>query len=113
LILSQNSFDFIHLRSVVQGITKWPQVLAEAYRCLKPGGYIELSELGSKFSKDFSIRILADFRAVHAQSDDGTLKEDNPLTKFGNLMNEALIASGRVAPSEELPNLLDNRANFL
>jgi SAM-dependent methyltransferase len=49
LIINQNSFDFIHFRAVAQGITKWPQVLAEAYRCLKPGGYIELSEIDSNF----------------------------------------------------------------
>jgi ubiquinone/menaquinone biosynthesis C-methylase UbiE len=45
----QNFFDFIHLRAVAQGISKWPLVLAEAYRCLKPGGCIELSEIDSKF----------------------------------------------------------------
>jgi len=29
-------FDFIHFRNVAQGITKWPQVLAEANRCALP-----------------------------------------------------------------------------
>jgi ubiquinone/menaquinone biosynthesis C-methylase UbiE len=51
LIANQNSFDFIHFRSVVQGITKWPQVLGDAYRCLKPGAYVELSETESKFGQ--------------------------------------------------------------
>jgi ubiquinone/menaquinone biosynthesis C-methylase UbiE len=49
LILSQDTFDFIHFRAVAQGITKWPQVLQEAYRCMKPGAYVELSEGDSKF----------------------------------------------------------------
>jgi hypothetical protein len=44
----QCHFDFIHFRSVVQGIQKWPQVLSEAYRCLKPGAYVELAEGDSK-----------------------------------------------------------------
>jgi hypothetical protein len=30
------------------------------------------------------------------------LKEDNPITRFGVLMEDAMKASGRVAPSEEL-----------
>jgi ubiquinone/menaquinone biosynthesis C-methylase UbiE len=41
---NQDSFDFIHFRELVQGITKWSQVPEEAYRCVKPGGYVELSE---------------------------------------------------------------------
>jgi hypothetical protein len=49
-----------------------------------------------------SSRTSSDPRSVHAQSDDGSLREDNPLTHWGNLMNDALSASGRVAPSEEL-----------
>jgi ubiquinone/menaquinone biosynthesis C-methylase UbiE len=48
LITNQDSFDFIHFRSVMQGITKWPQVLQEAYRSMKPGAWIELSETDSK-----------------------------------------------------------------
>jgi hypothetical protein len=36
------------------GIAKWPEVLKNAYRCLKPGGYVELSELGSEFSSFLS-----------------------------------------------------------
>jgi hypothetical protein len=39
---------------------------------------------------------------VQARSDDGSLKEDNPLTRFGKLMSEAAIASGRVPASEKL-----------
>jgi ubiquinone/menaquinone biosynthesis C-methylase UbiE len=39
----------------VAGITKWPQVLKEAYRCVKPGGYVELSETSSKYLYQSSI----------------------------------------------------------
>jgi 2-polyprenyl-3-methyl-5-hydroxy-6-metoxy-1,4-benzoquinol methylase len=47
---NQNTFDLIHFRGVAQGITKWSQVLKAAYKCLKPGGHIELSDMSSKFS---------------------------------------------------------------
>jgi hypothetical protein len=36
------------------------------------------------------------------KSDDGSLKEDNPLNKFGSLLNDAMNATGRPAPNEEL-----------
>jgi SAM-dependent methyltransferase len=56
------SFDFIHARNLAQSITDWPLVMSEAFRyrelcfmplgigltifrCCKPGGYVELSEL--------------------------------------------------------------------
>jgi hypothetical protein len=75
LIIGQDTFDFVHFRGVAQGISdillvsnhqlkvservsagiaKWPEVLKDAYRCLKPGGYVELSELSSKFSSSLS-----------------------------------------------------------
>jgi ubiquinone/menaquinone biosynthesis C-methylase UbiE len=44
----QDAFDFIHFRNVAQGITKWPEVLKEAYRCMKPGAHVELTEYDSK-----------------------------------------------------------------
>jgi ubiquinone/menaquinone biosynthesis C-methylase UbiE len=44
----QEVFDFIHCRNVAQGITKWPEVLGEAYRCMKPGAYVELTEYDCK-----------------------------------------------------------------
>lgn len=41
---ADNTFDFIHFRNVAQAISNWPAVMAEAYRCLKPGGYIEMAD---------------------------------------------------------------------
>jgi hypothetical protein len=65
---------------------------------------VELSELRSKFlhSSVKGIIYLADSLPVHPHSDDGSLREDNPLTRFGDLMTDALIATGRTPPSEEL-----------
>jgi ubiquinone/menaquinone biosynthesis C-methylase UbiE len=103
LITNQNLYDFIHFRCVVQGITNWPYVLSEAYRCLKPGGYVELSETGSKLGYAIpSLRTFSDVLLAYMGSDDGSLTEDNPLLRWSKLMKEAMIASGRVAPSEEL-----------
>jgi hypothetical protein len=42
-------------KRVSTGITKWPEVLADAYRCLKPGAWVELSETGSKSRKSNAV----------------------------------------------------------
>lgn len=70
---TQNSFDFIHSRNLAQSIGDWPKLLSEIYKsslsspllprslanstsCIKPGGYIELGELGGQlFSDDDSL----------------------------------------------------------
>jgi ubiquinone/menaquinone biosynthesis C-methylase UbiE len=60
----EDYFDFVHFRGVAQGIAKWPEVLKDAYRCLKPGGYVELSELSSKFSSFPSVTVCLSIPAV-------------------------------------------------
>lgn len=44
-LFRSNSFDFINVRFMFYAIKDWPAMLQQAYRTLKPGGYIELSEL--------------------------------------------------------------------
>lgn len=39
------SFDFVHCRFMFMSVLDWPAMLEQAYRTLKPGGYIELAEL--------------------------------------------------------------------
>jgi ubiquinone/menaquinone biosynthesis C-methylase UbiE len=41
------SYDLIHIRFMFLAIKDYPAVLAQVYRTLKPGGYIELSELAT------------------------------------------------------------------
>lgn len=40
-----NSFDLIHCRFMFMSVRDWPAMLQQAYRTLRPGGYVELSEL--------------------------------------------------------------------
>lgn len=37
-------FDFIHGRALCGGIANWPEFYSEAYRNLKPGGWMEMQE---------------------------------------------------------------------
>lgn len=41
-------FDFIHVREMFGSIADWKTFLAEAYRCTKPGGWIEVVEHSEK-----------------------------------------------------------------
>ncbi|KAH8684951.1 S-adenosyl-L-methionine-dependent methyltransferase [Ilyonectria robusta] len=54
-----DSLDLIHLRNMSTAIKDWPALFAQAYRTLKPGGWIELPE----------------FRWVYG-CDDGTMHPD-------------------------------------
>jgi len=39
------SFDLVHCRFMFMSVLDWPSMIEQAYRALKPGGYIELAEL--------------------------------------------------------------------
>ncbi|KAF8544002.1 S-adenosyl-L-methionine-dependent methyltransferase [Trichophaea hybrida] len=71
-------FDFIHARNISLGITDWPRLLSQAYRCLKPGANIELAEFGTEI-----------------ECDDGTLGSTNAAKRNFELQTEAMTAMGR------------------
>jgi ubiquinone/menaquinone biosynthesis C-methylase UbiE len=35
-----DSFDFIHLRNIAQGISAWPKLLQEVFRCVHPSSHL-------------------------------------------------------------------------
>jgi len=47
-----NSFDYIHIRYMIGCFKDWVAVYREAYRCLKPGGWIEHMEVSSTIVSD-------------------------------------------------------------
>ncbi|PSS22460.1 hypothetical protein M430DRAFT_65619 [Amorphotheca resinae ATCC 22711] len=71
-------FDFVHLRGLFGSIKDWPGLYSQAYRHLKPGGWIE------------QLEICIDFK-----SDDGTIREDSPLRTFSGLFREAGEITGQ------------------
>jgi hypothetical protein len=99
------------------GITKWPQVLGEAFRCTKPGGYIELSESARMFGNYVPAlhcgTCLIIFSIAYVRSDDGSLKDDNPVARWSTLLKDALTASGRVVPTEVLLRERLEKAGFV
>ncbi|KAF8250010.1 S-adenosyl-L-methionine-dependent methyltransferase, partial [Wilcoxina mikolae CBS 423.85] len=86
-----NLFDFIHLRNVAQGIGNWPKLMAEVYRCTKPGGYVELAEV-----------------SLPQHTDDNTAKGGTSV--WCDRMAEAMAKINRPFPSDhrDLTEKLEN-----
>jgi SAM-dependent methyltransferase len=72
------SFDFIHIREMFGSISDWDQLYAEAYRALKPGGWIESVE-----------------HAVQPVSDDDTVGPNHIYTFYGTVMHELARKRGK------------------
>lgn len=72
-----NSLDYVHLRWLVGTISDWTELFRQAYRVLKPGGYIESFECNGFY-----------------ESDDGTLTEETHLNKWGYFFREGARAMG-------------------
>jgi SAM-dependent methyltransferase len=75
-----SSLDFVHLRWVVGTITDWTELFRQAYRVLKPGGWIETFDCNG-----------------FPESDDGTLTEETALHTWGYLIREGAKALGSKA----------------
>jgi len=66
-----DSFDFIHIRWMLGSIVDWTALFKEAYRSLKPGGYLQ------SFEPDAII-----------QSDDGSIKSTDAMGQWAAIFTE-------------------------
>jgi hypothetical protein len=69
---SPDYFDFIHIREMFGSVADWTKLLAQAYRCARPGGWVEIVE-----------------HSVRPVSDDGTVGPDHFFTFWGDTVIEA------------------------
>ncbi|KAK5653053.1 hypothetical protein OQA88_9339 [Cercophora sp. LCS_1] len=74
----ENTFDFIHIRWLFGSIKDWEALYREAYRSLKPGGWIESHEASTQF-----------------RSDDGSVNEKTAMGQFGRFFAEGGAKMGR------------------
>ncbi|KAL7275762.1 hypothetical protein RUND412_001289, partial [Rhizina undulata] len=81
-LYQDNSFDFIHIRSMAGYIYDWPKFFKQTFKALKPGGWIELQGFGDGFSVD-----------------DDSLPDGNILTKWTEYWGNAAKKSGRLVTS--------------
>ena len=45
-----NSFDYVHMRFLIGSVTDWDALFAQAFRVLKPGGWVESLDNDGFFS---------------------------------------------------------------
>lgn len=75
---NSDSIDFVHIRYLAGSIQDWPALFKEAYRCTKPGGWIQSFDTSGGF-----------------ESDDGSVKENSALSQWGKLFAEGGRMLGR------------------
>ncbi|OTB01057.1 hypothetical protein M426DRAFT_26042 [Hypoxylon sp. CI-4A] len=68
-----NSLDYIHARQMAPTIRDWPTIFAEAYKALKPGGWIEMQDL-----------------ECAVKCDDDTMRDDDICASYTQTLAEAL-----------------------
>ncbi|KAF4998889.1 hypothetical protein FGRMN_2820 [Fusarium graminum] len=66
------SFDYVHIRYLVGCVRDWTKLFEEAYKVLKPGGWIESFEASPTI-----------------ESDDGTVKPDSAMAQWAPIFIEA------------------------
>lgn len=74
----ENSVDYVHIRWLFGSIKDWTALFKQAYKCLKPGGYLESHEASVQF-----------------RSDDGTVHDRTAMGQFGKFFVEGGKAMGR------------------
>ncbi|KAF2836685.1 S-adenosyl-L-methionine-dependent methyltransferase [Patellaria atrata CBS 101060] len=75
----ENFADLIHWRLLIGSINDYSALLSSIYRTLKPGGYIEIHDLGDP----------------EMHSDDGTLREDSSTVLWQKTFYQAMDVFGR------------------
>ncbi|KKK13992.1 UMTA [Aspergillus rambellii] len=71
---ASDSFDFIHIREMFGCVPDWDEFFRQCWRCLKPGGYIEVVE-----------------HSVQPIADDNTMGPDH----FYHLWGQTVVESGQ------------------
>ncbi|CCT65349.1 uncharacterized protein FFUJ_02285 [Fusarium fujikuroi IMI 58289] len=75
---ANGTFDFVHMRYLIGAIADWGALFKEAFRCCKPGGFVESVEVNPTFF-----------------SDDETASEVMAVQTWNKLFREASKAFGR------------------
>lgn len=94
----ENDFDLVHMRYLVGSIPDWTELFKQAYRVLKPGGWLE------SFESDAPIT-----------SKDGTVKDESALHQWGIMFGEAGKRTGRsfLVIDEDLQRKAMEEAGFV
>lgn len=74
----EQPIDLVHSRVCMgNAIRNWPKYLSEAYRCLKPGGWVEAQEFD-----------------LNPQSDDNSFPENSMIMQWHELFHQGMMVAG-------------------
>lgn len=76
----ENSLDFVHTRWLIGSVTDWTALFEQAFRALKPGGWIESFECNGFF-----------------ESEDDTVPEKSAIAQWGVIFREGAKTLGSTA----------------
>lgn len=74
----EDSFDFVHCRMLIGVVEDWVALFRNAFRCLKPGAYVESMVTSANF-----------------YSDDGSVKKGSALDQWHNIFELGAKRLGR------------------
>lgn len=77
---AEGSIDYVHMRWLIGCVTDWTALFKQAYRALKPGGWIESFECNGFF-----------------ESDDGTVTDKTASGQWGVIFREGAKKLGSAA----------------
>ncbi|TXB96058.1 hypothetical protein FocTR4_00016179 [Fusarium oxysporum f. sp. cubense] len=91
----ENSLDYVHMRFLVGSIVDWPGLFKQAYKCLKPGGYIESHEaspcIGSDDNSVSEDSAMGQWDSNRSQVPIGGWPEDPKLKEAGQYFQAAIL----------------------
>ncbi|KAL2673993.1 hypothetical protein Neosp_012439 [[Neocosmospora] mangrovei] len=90
---AEGSLDYVHTRWLIGCVTDWTALFKQAYKALKPGGWIESFEVNGFF-----------------ESDDGTLKDKSALAQWGMIFREGAKKLGSTASFSVVRDGLQKKA---
>ncbi|KAH7308947.1 methyltransferase type 12 [Stachybotrys elegans] len=90
---AEESFDYIHARWLVGSVPDWDALMQQAYKTLKPGGWIEVFEFNGAFD-----------------SDDGSVTEKSAHGQWGYIFREGAKALGSKASFSVVKDELHKKA---
>lgn len=90
---AEGSVDFVHLRFLVGCVTDWTALLKQAYKTLKPGGWVETFDFNGYF-----------------ESDDGTLTNSMALAQWGIIFRKGAEKLGSTASFTVVRDKLQRKA---
>lgn len=100
----EDRFDYIHLKNLAGNVADWPHLFGQAFKCLRPGGYLE--------SHEQSLQLFRQGPIMHGTDLDDSIEAIDSWNSIFGSMEEKLHRSFTVADDETQGEAM-NKAGFV